>query len=618
MLTGLLSIAAIFVLGIGAQWIAWRYRVPSILLLLILGFVAGPLTGLLDQAMLQGDGLFTFIAVSVGIILFEGGLSLRLDELREVGGSVIRLITVGVLVTWVLGAVAAYHLLAFNVNMSILIGAILTVTGPTVIVPLLRQIRPRGRVGTIAKWEGITIDPIGAILAVLVLETVLLLNEPGPSTFGEAATHAVQGLLLHAVVGVIAGLAGAASLVLLLHRRMVPDYLQNPTALMVVVAVFAVADSLSDESGLVATTIMGLAVANQRYVSVRRIVEFKEDLRVLLISVLFIMLSARLQISDLNFLGWGAVVFLAVLMLLVRPAAVFLSTIGMRIDRKEQIFLAWLAPRGIVAAAVAALFSFRLEDVFPTQAAALVPVVFLVIVGTVTIYGLSASLLARRLGLADQNPQGVLFVGAHDWSRSMAGALKEHGFQVLLVDSNPKNVRDAQREGIPATQGNILSEHIMDQLNLSGIGRLLAMTPNDEVNSLAVLHFAQVFDSADVYQLTTLEEQRNGKEEDLAHELRGRPLFGRGSGYVMFSERYEKGAEVQSFEITEEYTYERFADEHEDRFTPLFVIRSPQNVAIVSKHEQFTKPASGQVLIALVDEVGEERNFPNGPATSKW
>lgn len=601
---GLVSVAAIFVLGIGAQWIAWRYRVPSILLLLILGFLAGPVTGLLDPVMLQGEWIFTFVAISVGIILFEGGLSLRLDELREVGGAVIRLITFGVFVTWVLAAVGAYLLLDFNPSMSILLGAILTVTGPTVIIPLLRHVRPKGRVGTVAKWEGITIDPIGAILAVLVLETILLFNEPGPKTFSEAAFHALKGLMLQAVIGLGVGLAGAAVLVLLLRRRLVPDYLQNPAALMVVIGIFAISDSLQHESGLLATTIMGLAVANQRYVVVRRIVEFKEDLRVLLISVLFIILSARLQIGDLRHLGVGAILFLAGLMLIVRPLSVFLSTMGTRLNWKEQTFLAWLAPRGIVAAAVASLFSFRLMEIFPIEAAALVPVVFLVIVGTVAIYGLSASAVARVLGLADPNPQGILFIGAYDWGREVAAAVASQEFSILMVDSNPENVRRAQADGLPAIHANVLSEHITDQLELSGIGRLLALTPNDEVNSLAILHFTQIFDSAEVYQLATREEQRGRTpDEEFAQHLRGRPLFGKATTYVSLSDRFNSGAEVKIFDITDDYTYTDFEEQYGRRSTPLFVKRGPNQLHVFSEEEGFIKPESGHTLIALVDPV---------------
>ena len=251
----LIGIVSVIVLGIGAQWLAWRIRVPSILLLLIFGFVAGPVTGLLPPASLQGDWLFAFVSLSIGIILFEGGLSLRISELREVGKAVLNLITIGVLVTWALAGLAAYFVAGFNVGLSIQIGAILTVTGPTVVIPLLRHVRPTGRVGAIAKWEGITVDPVGAILAVLVLETILVLNQTPTavgeaSSFGNAVLHAVEGLLLTISISVGISVIGAAFLILVLYRRLVPDYLQSSVALMTVVGTFALSNVLQEESGL--------------------------------------------------------------------------------------------------------------------------------------------------------------------------------------------------------------------------------------------------------------------------------------------------------------------------------------------------------------------------------
>ena len=467
----LLVIAAVVVLGIGAQWLAWRTKFPSILLLLGFGFLAGPITGFLPQSALQGDWLFPFASLSVGIILFEGGLTLRFDEFKEVGRAVVNLITVGVLITGVLGTLGAHYLAGFTWEVAVVLGALLTVTGPTVVLPLLRHVRPAGRVGTIAKWEGITIDPIGAILAVLVLEAVILINEPAEaagtheSVWGALAT----GLAFEVVVGVGVAVLAAGLLIVLLQRRLVPDWLQNPVALMVVVAAFAVSNSLQEEAGLLEATLLGIIMANQKYVSVRRIVEFKEDLRVLLISLLFIVLSARLDPSAFAImLSPGPLLFLAALMLVIRPLAVAVSALGTGLTWKEQGFLAWLAPRGIVAAAVASLFSFRLAEFFPADAERIVPVVFLVIVGTVAVYGLTISPLARWLGLAMPDPQGILFIGAQGWVRRVAAALQNLGVRVLLVDANARNVRQSRKEGLPAQRANILAEGVIDDLDMSG------------------------------------------------------------------------------------------------------------------------------------------------------
>ncbi len=600
--TPLVTIAAVVVLGIGAQWLAWRTRFPSILLLLGLGFLAGPVTGFLPQDALQGEWLFPFVSLAVGIILFEGGLTLRFDEFREVGKAVVNLITVGVAVTGALGAVGAHYLAGFSWEVAIVLGALLTVTGPTVVLPLLRHVRPSGRVGTIAKWEGITIDPIGAILAVLVLESVILFRDPAEA----AGTHEtvwgalVQGIAYEIVVGVGVAALSAAFLILLLQRRLVPDWLQNPVALMTVIAAFAVSNSLQEEAGLLEATLLGIIMANQPFVSVRRIVEFKEDLRVLLISLLFIVLAARLQPSAFEvMLAPGPLLFLALLMLVVRPLAVALSSWRTGLTWKEQAFLAWLAPRGIVAAAVASLFSFRLEEFFPAESERIVPVVFLIIVGTVAVYGLTIAPVARWLGLAQPDPQGILFVGAQAWVRRVAKTLQDLGVRVLLIDANARNVRLARRNGLPAQRTNILAEGVIDDLELSGIGRLVAVTPNDEVNALAALHFAEVFESDEVYQLPMRTENGSTAASEIPRHLRGRPLFATDATYTSLDERFDAGARVRVLHLRRPPEWLREASE-DPTFTPLFLVRA-EKVRVYAEGAEVV-PQAGDVLVALVDE----------------
>ena len=606
--TPLVTIAAVVVLGIGAQWLAWRTKFPSILLLLGFGFLAGPVTGFLPQDALQGEWLFPFVSLAVGIILFEGGLTLRFDEFREVGKSVVNLITIGVLVTGVLATIGAHYLAGFSWEVAVVLGALLTVTGPTVVLPLLRHVRPAGRVGTIAKWEGITIDPIGAILAVLVLETVILLNEPAEAAgaHGSVWGALAQGIAFEIVVGVGVAVLAAVLLVFLLHRRLVPDWLQNPVALMVVVAAFAISNTLQEEAGLLEATLLGIIMANQPYVSVRRIVEFKEDLRVLLISLLFIILSARLDRSAFEImLAPGPLLFLAVLMLVVRPLAVWLSSLGTGLNWREQAFLSWLAPRGIVAAAVASLFSFRLEEFFPAEAGRIVPIVFLVIVGTVAVYGLTISPLARWLGLALPDPQGVLFIGAQGWVRRVAKALDGLGIPVLLIDANARNVRQAKKAGLHAQRANILAEGVIDDLDLSGIGRLLAVTPNDEVNALAALHFGEVFESDEVYQLPMRADGPKSPATEIPRHLRGRPLFATDATFTALDERLNAGASIHVIHITDTRTLAALRDEvetddGEEGLIPLFLVRG-EKVRVYAEDADIT-PQPGDALVVLLDQ----------------
>ena len=600
----LLTIAAVVVLGIGAQWLAWRTKFPSILLLLGFGFLAGPVTGFLPQDALQGEWLFPFVSLAVGIILFEGGLTLRFDEFKEVGRAVVNLITIGVLVTGVLGALGAHYLAGFTWEVAVVLGALLTVTGPTVVLPLLRHVRPAGRVGTIAKWEGITIDPIGAILAVLVLEAVILIHEPAEAAGAHSTVWGAiaTGLAYEVVVGVGVGALSAGLLIVLLQRRLVPDWLQNPVALMVVIAAFAVSNSLKEEAGLLEATLLGIIMANQKYVSVRRIVEFKEDLRVLLISLLFIVLSARLDPSAFEImLAPGPLLFLALLMLAVRPLAVAASSWKTGLTWKEQAFLAWLAPRGIVAAAVASLFSFRLAEFFPADAERIVPVVFLVIVGTVAVYGLTISPLARWLGLALPDPQGILFIGAQGWVRRVAAALQDLGVRVLLIDANSRNVRQSRKAGLVAQRANILAEGVIDDIDLSGIGRLLAVTPNDEVNSLAALHFGEVFESDEVFQLPTRADGPRNASTEIPRHLRGRPLFGTDATYTSLDERFDAGARVHVVRLSEALTLPALLAEHDDEaaLTPLFIVRG-EKVRVFAEDAEIT-PQPGDALVLLAD-----------------
>ncbi len=612
-----IAIVLVLALGSSAQWLAWRFNIPSILLLLLFGFAAGPVLGVIPPESLQGEWVYAFVSLSIGIILFEGGLSLQISELREVGSAVRNLITVGVVVTWILATLAAFFILGFDTSLSILIGAILTVTGPTVVIPLLRQVKPRGRVGVVARWEGITIDPVGAVLAVLVLEAILLLNDPARTGSGisGAVFHTVQGLLATVLVGGIISLAGASLLVFLLYRRLVPDYLQGTIALVIVAGTFALANVLRQESGLLEATLMGIMIANQKYVPVRRISEFKENLQVLLIGSLFIVLSARLKLDVLVHIGVSTLIFLLVLILVIRPAAVFFSSIGTDLNWREKVFLSWLAPRGIVAAAVASLFAFELAGRFPEAAVSgLVPTVFVVIVGTVAVYGLTISPLARRLGLAEPSAQGLLFIGGHPWALEMAKAVQDQGVPVVVIDTNARNVEQARKWGLRAERMNALSEGSLDELDLNGIGHLLAVTPNDEVNSLSALRFSEVFESSDVYQLPIRSPNAENASAGVPRHLRGRTLFDTKASFHYLTERFAGGEEIVTATLSDSYLFSDFQQERGGSAVLLFIFRNTGELLIQSPDYPLT-PVPGDTVIALVpaktspEQAGEETPF---------
>lgn len=594
----LIGVSSIIVLGIGANWLSWRLHFPSILLMLIFGTIAGPVTGLLQPDALFGDVLFPIVSIFVAIILFEGGLTLQLDELRERGGVIHSLILFGALITWTLSTAAAYFLLGFELPIATLQGAILVVTGPTVVIPLLQHVRPSGQVSSIARWEGIINDPIGAILAVIVFEAILT------GSFGAASGTAIRHFLQTLLIGVSIGAIGALLMLEPLRRYWIPDYLHNSVTLMLVVATFTASNLLQAESGLLAVTIMGIILANQSSATVKHIIAFKEDLRVLLISTLFIVLAARLDIEYLYAIDWMTILFLGTLVLLVRPLAVGLSTAGSNLSLEEKSFLAWLAPRGIVAAAVSALFAERLVEAGYPEAEQLVPVTFFVIAGTVALYGLTAAPLAYWLGLATRNPQGVLLVGAHRWARQIADVLSAKDIQVRLVDTNANRVQRARSAGLDAVHMDILSESDVEHLNLESMGHMLAVTSNDEVNSLAILHCLELFDRSELYQLTPHSYVDKQGEQAIPKHLRGRLLFDEPVTFHELERQFEQNAAIESFDLTEDYTYDVFEERYAGRAMPMFLIDPSGQVDIFNTTASLD-PKPGQELIALVSPVAE-------------
>ncbi len=586
----LLGVAGIIVLGIAAQWVADRLRLPSILLLLLGGFVAGPVLGLLDPDALIGEVLPALVSLAVGIILFDGGLSLRFTEIREVRVVVRRLITVGALVTIAVATLAARFLLDFDWRLSLLLASILVVSGPTVVLPLLRHIRPSARLGSAIKWEGIFIDPIGAVLAVLVFEVILVGAE------GQHFTLAVLlGLLVTGAVGALVGVAAAWLLVSALKHYLVAHHLEIPVTVGMVVLAFAGSNLVRPESGLLATTIMGVAMANQRSVPVRHIVEFGETVGVLLTSVLFVVLAARLELADFAGLGWSILVYLAILVLVARPLAAALSTAGSEMRWQERVVVGWMAPRGIVAASVASVFALRLSDAGVAKAELLVPYVFSVIVGTALVYGLTAAPLARALGVADPDPQGIVLVGAHAWARRIGETLSAAGFRVLMIPTNRHDLAAARLQGLAVHPGSILEEDALEHVRLEGIGWMVAMTQNEEFNSLAALRFIDRLGRKHVFQLPA--DREPGTDREVTHELRGRLAFGDDATFHAISQRFADGAVVKRTKLSEEFGFDDFCATYDGSVLPLFRIRDGQ-LHVVSQDDLDARP--GDLVVSVV------------------
>lgn len=586
----LASLAAVLLGGIALQWAAWRFQLPAILLLLTAGFVAGPVLGLLDPRHLLGELLEPVVSVSVALILYEGGLSLDLRELKTVGRAVRNLVTIGALVTWGMGSVAAWLLFDIPPRVALVLGAILVVTGPTVIGPLLRHIRPAKRVGSILRWEGILIDPIGAVLAVLVFESAVA------GTIQHAPVRIIEGVLVAAGVGGGIGLAAAALLVIALRRYWVPDFLHNAASIAMVVGAFTAANAVQGESGLVAVTVMGIALASQRFFPVTHIVEFKENLRILLLSGLFILLAAQLDLQDLATLGPREAIFVGILIVIVRPVSVLISTFRTQLDWRERAFLSWVAPRGVVAAAISSVFALRLAEEGVPGAEVLVPVTFIVVAATIAVYGLTTGLIARRLGLAVREPKGILIAGAHGWARTLAEVLRDEGFDVSFADTDWSNVTAARLKGFRAYFGSAISEHALDTMDLANVGRVLALTPNDELNALVCQRFGHIVGSANTFQLPP---RNSARGESIALHQRGRLLFGEHLIYAEIQDRVMGGAGIKSTPLTRDFDFAAFRERYGRATTPLFAV-SEQGVLLPFATDKPPEPKAGQKLISLV------------------
>ncbi len=588
----LLGIAAILVLGVSAQWLAWRLGLPSILLLLLYGIVAGPWLGLIRPDEMFGRLLTPLVSLAVALILYEGGLTLKLSEFRKVGTVVRNLVTVGAIVTLVLATISARYIIGLDWRLSLLFGAIMVVTGPTVIGPLLRHIRPTGRVGPILKWEGIVIDPIGAMLAVLIFESIQV------GSAAQMGMIAVRGVVQTAAFGSLIGIAAAGILILVLTRYWIADHLQNPASLMLVVSAFTLSNLLQHESGLLAATVMGFVLANQRWADVRKIAEFKETLQVLLVACLFVVLAARLSFEEIIAVGPQGLAVVLVLILVIRPLSVFASTVGSPLSIRERLFLSWMAPRGIVAAAVSSVFALRLAPRYP-EAAQLVPLTFTVIIATVAVYGITSPIAARRLGVAEANPQGVLFIGAHGWARDVAAALSRAGIRVTMVDSNRDNVNAARMMSLTTCAGNILDDRTLEEIDLGGLGRLAAVTPNDWVNLLAVNRFEHIFGRAQCYMLAPEKnalKERAGRGPAHAHYL-----FGKEATYEAIQLRVFDRFTVKTTKLSDEFDYAGWRRQYGDSALIMFVVDARHRLLVPTDRKQH-EPRPGETIVAFVKE----------------
>lgn len=597
----MLELAGIIILGIFAQWIAWKFKIPAILPLILIGLAVGPLSTFYsedgtqwiqpiwntEKGFFPGEGLFYFVSLAIGIILFEGGLTLKVGEIKKVGGVIGKLISLGSIVTFFGSGVAAHYFFGLDWQISFLFAGLIIVTGPTVITPILRNIPLRKDISAVLKWEGILIDPIGALVAVLVFGFISVniptealelgvgaIDGTGPDHgMGSSYTkHALIEFGKIIVIGFAFGLAGGFAMYHAVKRKVIPHYLLNVASLSIVLLIFVLSDLFAHESGLLAVVVMGMYLGNSDLPNLKELLYFKESLSVLLISILFILLAANISVDDLLLIyNWKTAILFAIIIFIIRPVGVFLSTAGSELKTNEKLFISWVGPRGIVAAGIASLFGTKLVELGVPGAEYITPLVFGLVLVTVLLNATTARLVASLLGVFLKKSEGIMIIGGSRVSRLIASYLQKNDRHVVLIDSNRTNIEKAKDLGIDAINANIYNDDLTDNIELSDVGYLLAMTGSDEINRQAMARFGKRFGENGTFRLMTTEELLKKQE------FNKDDVFSNSHDFLRFTQVARDYPSIQEIEVSDKEMFLKMLEsirENRDAI-PLF-IKDPQ------------------------------------------
>ncbi|MGB5418665.1 cation:proton antiporter [Algibacter sp.] len=602
----MLELAGIIILGILAQWVAWKFKIPAILPLILIGLLVGPIAAEYlsedgskwiepiwngEKGLFPGDGLYYFVSLAISIILFEGGLTLKRSEIENVGPVITKLITLGSAVTFFGAGVLAHFIFELSWQLSFLFSGLIIVTGPTVITPILRNIPLKKDISTVLKWEGILIDPIGALVAVLVFEFI---SVEGDSGFTKTALMEFGKIILF---GTTFGFTFAHALAFAINKKLIPHYLLNVVSLSTVLLVFVESEVFAHESGLLAVVVMGMVIGNGKLHNLKELLYFKESLSILLISILFILLAANINIEDMLLLySWKTVVLFAAVVFLIRPAAVFLSTMGSKLKTNEKIFISWVGPRGIVAAGIASLFGSKLLKQGVEGAEYITPLVFMIVLGTVLLNATTARLFAKMVGVFLKKSEGILIIGASKVSRLLGHYLATNGRHVVLIDSNDSNIARAKELGLEAISTNIYSDTLLDNIELSDVGFIMALTGNPEINKYAINKFGKQFGENGSYRLVTTQEML----DDTNNPKEG--LFSHKDDYSALLELTRAYPSIQEIDLEDKAHYDELIKISNDDpdIIPLFVKDNEGEFHIISSYNlEFQNIKDGYQLVYL-------------------
>ncbi|WP_298314924.1 sodium:proton antiporter [uncultured Aquimarina sp.] len=587
----MVELAGIIILGILAQWVAWKFKIPAILPLILIGLLVGPIATLYtgdgtkliqpiyngEKGLFPGESLFYFVSLAIGIILFEGGLTLRRNEILNVGPVILKLITVAVLVTFFGAGFAAHFIFDLSWPISFLFSSLIIVTGPTVITPILRNIPLKKDISAVLKWEGILIDPIGALVAVLVFEFISVGEE---QTFTKTALIEFGKIV---VFGFTFGFAFAHALAFGIKREVIPHYLLNVFTLATVLGVFVLSDVFAHESGLLSVVVMGMVLGNTKLPNIEELLYFKESLSVLLISILFILLAANINIEDLKLIyNWNALLLFASVVFFIRPLGVFLSSINSGLKLSEKLFISWVGPRGIVAAGIASLFGLKLAKNGEPGAEYITPLVFMIVLGTVLLNATTARMFAKIVGVFLTKSEGILIIGASKVSRLIASYLKNNQRHVVLVDSNRDNIKKAKDLGLEALEGSIYSDQLTNNIELNDIGFLMALTGNTDINKFSINKFKDQFGENGSFRLVSSEEMNDPENNP------NEGLFSHTDDYSNLMNLAEKYPGIQEINIKDADHYNSLIKitKQDKDIIPLFIKDPDGNIRIISAYSE--------------------------------
>ncbi len=608
----MLELAGIIILGILAQWVAWKFKIPAILPLILIGLLVGPIAAefLSDdgskwiepiwngtKGLFPGEGLYYFVSLAISIILFEGGLTLKRSEIKNVGPVISKLITLGSAVTFIGGGILAHLIFDLAWDLSFLFSGLIIVTGPTVITPILRNIPLKKDISAVLKWEGILIDPIGALVAVLVFEFI---SVEGDSGFTKTALIEFGKILLF---GTTFGFTFAHALAFAVNKKLIPHYLLNVVSLSTVLLVFVESEIFAHESGLLAVVVMGMVLGNSKLENIKELLYFKESLSVLLISILFILLAANINIEDLILLyNWKTALLFAAVVFVLRPLAVLLSTTQSKLRTNEKMFISWVGPRGIVAAGIASLFGSKLVKQGIEGAEYITPLVFMIVLGTVLLNATTARLFAKVTGVFLKKSEGILILGASQVSRLIGKYLVDNQRHVVLIDSNQTNIQMAQELGLEAINTDIYSVNLEDNIELNDVGFLMALTGSADINNYAIDKFSNQFGENGSFRLITPEEM-NGSINNTPKE----GLFSDTDDFISLTEVARKYPEIQEIKIKSREHYEELIEvtNKDSEVVPLLVKDRSGILEIISAHNKaIDRVEKGYKLVYLGRPLG--------------